>query len=164
MIFKVTKNALKAVMALIAIYGILSFTEINTLKLVLLAVASVSAVGYVVFSALDEKPKPLPIGPHGEMPQDAFGESDQPLTEKQVIIEGFINDVLDYCSSKNTNCTLTSEPDGLWVVKVDDETGHMDKIINLSLPSEKDVTRENVKGLLKRVCDEIDVKLNELRK
>ena len=95
---------------------------------------------------------------------DAFGESDKPLTEKQVIIEGFINDVLDYCSSKNTNCTLTSEPDGLWVVKVDDETGHMDKIINLSLPSEKDVTRENVKGLLKRVCDEIDVKLNELRK
>ena len=106
MIFKVTKNAFKAVMALIAIYGILSFTEINTLKLVLLVVASVSAVGYVVFSTLDEKPKPLPIGPHGEIPQDAFGESDKPLTEKQVIIEGFINDVLDYCSSKNTKTLL----------------------------------------------------------
>lgn len=164
MIFKVIKNTLKALMAWTAIYGILSLKEINTLNIVLIIIAGISAVGYVVFNALDERPKPLPLGPHGEIPEDSFGEPSSPLTEKQVIIEGFINDILDYCSSKNTNCTITSEPDGLWVVSVNDETGQMDKIINLSIPSEKDVTRENIKGLLKRVCDEIDVKLNELKK
>ena len=135
MIFKVIKNTLKVLMAWTAIYGILSLKEINTLNIVLIIIAGIAAVGYVVFNALDERPKPLPLGPHGEIPEDSFGEPSSPLTEKQVIIEGFINDILDYCSSKNTNCTITSEPDGLWVVNVNDETGQMDKIINLSIPS-----------------------------
>ena len=58
---------------------------------------------------------------------------------------------------------MANEPDGLWVVSVNDETGKYEKIINLTLPNEKDVTRENIKGLLKSVCDEIEVKLNELK-
>ncbi|WP_288941496.1 hypothetical protein [uncultured Streptococcus sp.] len=164
MLFKVIKNSLKAIMAYIAVYGVFSLTEINTFKLVLLIAFGVSAVGYVVSSAIVDKPHRLPNGPHGEAPGAVYGAPpEESLTEQQVIIEGFINDILDHCASKNRNCTLANEPDGLWVVSVNDETGKYEKIINLTLPNEKDVTRENIKGLLKRVCDEIDVKLNELK-
>jgi hypothetical protein len=164
MLFKVIKNSLKAIMAYIAVYGVFSLTEINTFKLVLLIAFGVSALGYVVTSAIVDKPRRLPNGPHGEAPGAVYGAPpEESLTEQQVIIEGFINDILDHCASKNRNCTLANEPDGLWVVSVNDETGKYEKIINLTLPNEKDVTRENIKGLLKRVCDEIDVKLNELK-
>lgn len=164
MLFKVIKNSLKAIMAYIAVYGVFSLTVINTFKLVLLVVFGVSAVGYVVASAIVDMPRRLPNGPHGEAPGAVYGAPpEESLTEQQVIIEGFINDILDHCASKNRNCTLANESDGLWVVSVNDETGKYEKIINLTLPNEKDVTRENIKGLLKRVCDEIDVKLNELK-
>lgn len=153
-----------AIMACIAVFGIFSLTEINTLKITLLAMFGVSAVGSVVLSVLLDRPRKLPKGPHGETPEADYGDSaGTPLTDQQVIVEGFINDILDHCESKNKNCTLANEPDGLWLVSVDDETGRYEKIMNLTLPNEKDVTRENIKGLLKRVCDEIDVKLNELK-
>lgn len=161
---RVIRNSLMAIMACIAVFGIFSLTEINTLKIILLAMFGVSTVGSVVLSVLLNRPRKLPKGPHGETPEADYGDSaGAPLTDQQVIVEGFINDILDHCESKNKNCTLANEPDGLWLVSVDDETGRYEKIMNLTLPNEKDVTRENIKGLLKRVCDEIDVKLNELK-
>ena len=131
---RVIRNSLMAIMACIAVFGIFSLTEINTLKIILLAIFGVSTVGSVVLSVFLDRPRKLPKGPHGETPEADYGDSaGAPLT------------------------------DGLWLVSVDDETGRYEKIMNLTLPNEKDVTRENIKGLLKRVCDEIDVKLNELK-
>lgn len=164
MLFRVIKNSLKAIMAYIAVYGIFSLNEINTFRLLVLIVFGISSVGYVVTSAIIEKRQKVPNGPHGEEPSAVYGiPPDESLSEQQVIIEGFINDILDHCARMNKNCTLTNEPDGLWVVSVNDDTGEYNKLINLTLPNEKDVTRENIKGLLKRVCDEIDVKINELK-
>lgn len=164
MLFRVIRNSLKAIMAYITVYGIFSLNEINTFKLLLLIVFGISSVGYVVSSAIIEKHQKVPNGPHGEEPSAVYGSPpDESLSEQQVIIEGFINDILDHCAKKNKNCTLANEPDGLWVVSVNDDTGEYTKLINLTLPNEKDVTRENIKGLLKRVCDEIDVKINELK-
>lgn len=164
MFFNLIKNLLIAIMSIIAVYGVFSINELSTLKLILFLSYCTLSLGYVAVSFIHEKKTKLPFGPNGEIPSTVYGNEPDGLTEQQVIVEGFINDVLDYCAGKGKNCTLMNEPDGLWLVDINDSTGKMNKIINLTLPNEKDVTRENVKGLLKKVCDDIDIKLNELDK
>lgn len=160
MLFAAIKNSLKLLMATIVVL-ILTFPFSINVSVVLISVMFLLGIGYVVISTLESRPKPLPLGPNGEIPDAGFGDGNEQLTDKQIIVEGFINDVLEHCSRSGENCTLMNQPDGLWVVKVDDNTGAFEKLVNLALPNEKDVTKENVKALLKRVCDEIDVKIQE---
>lgn len=161
---KVVKKSLETLLLNLIAFGTFSCGGFDILKVSLLCAFFIISTIHLIISITIEKSNRLPLGPHGEVPGDNFGMGNESLTEQQVLIEGFVNDILDYCSNKGLNCTIANEPDGLWLVNVDDEKNDYKKIINLTLPSEKDVTRENIKGLLKHMCDEIDVKIYESNK
>ena len=150
-------------MALIFLFSMFYISGLDTGEYILVGSFMAFGILYVVSKHMIERPKKTPVGPGGEKVGAIYGEAPV-LTEEQVLVEGFMNDVLDYCAGKGMNCTITNEPDGLWIVRVDDDSGMFDKLINLTMPDEKSVTKDNIKGILKRVCDEIDVKLNELDK
>ena len=100
----------------------------------------------------------------GSIPPEETPEGYQEnVSEQQRLVEQFINDVMNFCSEQGENCTLMSQQDGLWVVRVNEETGSVDKIINLSIPDERNVSKENIEVIRKRIFDEILVKLKQLK-
>ena len=102
--------------------------------------------------------------PDGKIPPEETPEGYQEnISEQQRLVEQFINDVMNFCAEQGENCTLMSQQDGLWVVRVNEENGSVDKIINLSIPDEKDVTKENIVSIRQKTFDEIMVKLKQFK-
>ena len=167
MVLEAIKNALKLAMATLALLIVSNQFSNQFILLGVCFVVCGLALGTI--KTIEKRPKPLQLGPNGEYPEfpdnpNSFGrEGNVQLTEQQQLVEMFVNRVMEHCYDQNENCTLMNQPDGLWVVRVNDETGEVDKVCNLSIPSEKDVTRENIEGIITRTIEDIDVKLKQFK-
>lgn len=117
---------------------------------------------YVVTETFLSTPKKPKRGPFGQIPEQTDG-SDENLTEDDIVFQEFFSQIIAHCSAIGIEATVQTKTDGYWLVKVDNNTGSTEDLVNLTIPDVK-LTRDNLKDLIKQICTEIDVRVNLLKK
>lgn len=162
MLLVVLSSILK-VLAAILISTALLIVKNPLVTYVLYGVLVLDVLAYGVVDVFQRKPKKLPRGPNGEITKSSIGEGNEDLRESDILINHFLDSIMDFCEKQGVNCTLMNQEDGLWLVKVNDDTGDINKIMNLSLPNVDEVNKDTVEALIKRTCDSILSTINQLK-
>lgn len=134
----------------------------NELLPIYLIILGVGLLGYIVTETALYAPKPPKRGPFGQVPEYTDG-SDKDLSEEDIVFQEFFSQIMAHCSAIGIEATIQTKSDGYWLVKVDNATGSIEDLVNLSVPNVK-LTRDNLKDLIKQVCTDIDVRVNILNK
>lgn len=114
----------------------------------------IGALGFIITSTIKSKTeKDIPI---------VHGRGSESLDANEELVSDFINSVLNYCGSKGHNVTLQTKPDGIWLSEVNDDTGEVFDLINLSLPDSGTLTPDSLSEMVKITCQQIDAKLAQL--